>query len=734
MDAENQGGSIDDQEEFFSSREDMVKNWLEAIEIASSDEKDWRKDTKDAITVYEAGENAPGTAFNIYHANINTIVPAIFNTPPIPDVRPRWGDTNPELKNASRIIERVISQSIDDDDFVDTISSAVFDLAVSSRGVARVTYEPVMEGDKVVYQECGEEYVYWSDFRHGPCRKWKDCPWVAFRKFLSKDEIAKAASKTIADKLSYDHRSDVQDDDDGGEKDDLKDIYKRALIWEIWDKDTGKVYWISPSYDKEPVWDEQDPLGLKGFFPCPRPMYAGKTNKNLTPISDFKVYRGLIEEVDRLTRRITALLNQCRARGMVAKFPGQNDLQRISQADDGELIEVSDANVLLQGGGLEKLISWFPLEPIIKTIQILYQQREVAKQNIYEVTGISDIVRGQSNPNETLGAQKIKSEWGGLRLQTRQAEVARFCRDLIRMKAEIVGEHYTDEMLAVISGLPIQNAKAILSSDAMRTWLIDIETDSTVMADLSYKQENMSKFVQGAGVYFQSLAGPMEAGLIDPGDVTAMFVSFCRSFKLGREAEDALERMLQKAQQNVPDPQKVQQQIAQQKEQAEQEIQQMQEQAKQQIEVEKKDAAADLKLEKTQELLTRVEHRAAMEAENNRIDVEETRVDHEREKLEFDKEMAAADAEWKRYMEENKAFKDGVEGKPNKGAAAPLDEFRQILSALTEATQQLMASSQATNASLDEVKEYIAAPALIERDSQGRVIGAVKQIEKPTIQ
>ena len=33
---------------------------------------------------------------------------------------------------------------------------------------------------------------------------------------------------------------------------------------------------------------------------------------------------------------------------------------------------------------------------------------------IQQVTGWSDIMRGQSNPNETLGAQKLKTRFGGV--------------------------------------------------------------------------------------------------------------------------------------------------------------------------------------------------------------------------------------------------------------------------------------------------------------------------------
>jgi hypothetical protein len=44
---------------------------------------------------------------------------------------------------------------------------------------------------------------------------------------------------------------------------------------------------------------------------------------------------------------------------------------------------------------------------------------------IYEVTGISDIVRGQGNAQETATAQEIKSQWGSLRIRKLQKQIER---------------------------------------------------------------------------------------------------------------------------------------------------------------------------------------------------------------------------------------------------------------------------------------------------------------------
>jgi hypothetical protein len=56
----------------------------------------------------------------------------------------------------------------------------------------------------------------------------------------------------------------------------------------------------------------------------------------------------------------------------------------------------------------------------------LYAQRDQLVQAIYEISGISDVLRGSTDAQETLGAQQIKANFGSLRLKERQkAEEAR---------------------------------------------------------------------------------------------------------------------------------------------------------------------------------------------------------------------------------------------------------------------------------------------------------------------
>jgi hypothetical protein len=101
---------------------------------------------------------------------------------------------------------------------------------------------------------------------------------------------------------------------------------------------------------------------------------------------------------------------------------------------------------------LDKAITWWPLDSIVNALAQLTQQREMIKATIYEVTGLSDIVRGASDPDETATAQQLKSQWGSLRIQKMQSEVARFARDLFRLKAEIMANKFSFETMLLMTG------------------------------------------------------------------------------------------------------------------------------------------------------------------------------------------------------------------------------------------------------------------------------------------
>lgn len=86
-----------------------------------------------------------------------------------------------------------------------------------------------------------------------------------------------------------------------------------------------------------------------------------------------------------------------------------------------------------------------------------------------------------------------------------------------------------------------ENLSRILHSDHMRMWRIDIETDSTVQADVSEAQRNMSGFVQGLASYLTAIGPAVQAGVVKVETAADLLKAFARAYKLGRSAETAIE-------------------------------------------------------------------------------------------------------------------------------------------------------------------------------------------------
>jgi hypothetical protein len=610
--------------------EGVVAMWLQAIDLAGRQEDAWRKRAEECCSLYRGGmenERTRKRRFNILYANVETLAPATYNSLPIPDIRRRFNEADPVSKQASTIIERCLSFSMEQEDFDGVLQRAVKDALLVGRAVTRVKYEATFEAAEITDDDAEEaeepgdvetegtcaETVSWVDFRHGPAKVWRDVPWIAFRHFLTRAEIKKLSPRN-GERMDLDARvpgMDEKDDKDGQQP---PDLFRRATVWEIWDREKREVVFIAPALKDAPLKTMDDPLGLSGFYPIPKPIYALESPDDLTPVEPYRLYKDLATELDVITRRISALTAAMKWRGAYSD-PNLGDfLSKFKDLADGELAPLDNAGAMMNGGGLEKAFWFMPLEQVVQVVTQLYQAREQVKQSIYEVTGIADIVRGATKANETATAQQIKSQWGNLRIQHLQSEVGRFARDLLRLQAEIVAEKFAPETMFSMSGVDLPKAEelqaqvtqqlqgqalspeqqkvmdetvtqekvvALLQNDTLRRFRIDIETDSTIRADVQRQQENVAGFVQGFGSFIQAIGPAVQGGQMPMPVAAEMMKSFSRAFKLGRSVEDALEAMPTE-QPPQADPAAAAQAAEQAKAQAAMQMKQMEMQAEQQ--------------------------------------------------------------------------------------------------------------------------------------------------------
>lgn len=473
--SESNNAGYSSPKEIGLSDADIVKRWVLELDLAGKAQKEWRKDA-DAVLKRYRGVKRKKNSFNILWSNTETLRQAVYNTLPKPDVRRRFRDDDPVAKVVSQVLERCADYAIDTYDFDGILKQDLMDMLLPGRGLSRVKYVPDFEDmdayssqetkeeddaptaesakpqERLKYEAAVCEHVQWDDFRHGPGKTWDEVRWVAFRhRFSETGGIEKFGE------IFKDVQLDDVADESVRKSGDTAKLFKSAEVWEIWDKDDKTVLFIANQYKASPLQVEDDPLGLDCFFPNPRPLYAIEDPTSLEPIILFAQYKEQAEELDRITSRINNLTDALRHRGVYNKV--LVEIEQLQDAGDNVMIAAKNVEALIASGGLEKHIWTMPIEQAANVIKVLMEQRESCKAVIYEITGIADIMRGATDPNETKGAQVIKTTWGTQRLKKMQAEFQRYVRDIIRLKCQIIANKFQPETIMDMTGLKLAHTE-----------------------------------------------------------------------------------------------------------------------------------------------------------------------------------------------------------------------------------------------------------------------------------
>lgn len=567
------------------------KKWERELNAADEHEKDWREKARKILKRYRDERDAKDndvTRFNILFSNTEVLKGAVYQRLPVPEVRRRFDDKDPVGKAACDVLDRCLTYASDAYDFHGALESVRDDSLLPGRGVARVKYVPQVQEvggvEQVVYEEVRCEYHDWEMFRYSPAKRWDKVRWVAFGDLLTRDDLVSQFGP-IGEEVKLDWKPDHLAED-------CHEVHKRAIVWSIWDKTSKKLKVWCSGYNKALLAKVDDPLRLEQFFPCPRPVYTVYTTNSLIPVPEYTEYQDQAVELDELTGRITALTDALRFRGVYDK--NHPELGSLAKAGDTEFIPVENIAALAEKGGLDNAFMQLPIEGIGKVLEGLYVQREQVKQTIYEITGISDILRGSSESDETATAQQIKAQYGGLRIKNRQGEMQRFARDILRLKAEVMAEHFSPQTLQQISGvkLPSQQEKAmaqqalmqaqatgqqpdpraikvmelpswdevlaLIKDDKMRGFRIDVETDSTIQPDQQMEQQSRIEAITGFGAMLQHMVPAVQLGLMPPEMAQKSIAWVIRSFKNPGELEEVLDKMADQPPQPMgPSPEEV---------------------------------------------------------------------------------------------------------------------------------------------------------------------------------
>lgn len=388
----------------------------------------------------------------LFWANIQTLGPSIYSRPPVPVIMPRFKDQRPVPRVASELLERSVVVSFETSKIDRTLRLVRDDLARLSRGVVWQRYEKKDKKANALTEKVCNEFKFRGDFLHDPARCWAEVDWVAAASYLDKEAMKDRFAKISGDAYetaAYAVRKDPNDS--------KTDNRLKAKVWELWSKSEDKVIWIAEGAEK--VLEKADPhLTLEDFFPCPEPAYGTLQPQSLIPVPDMLQYKDQLEEINELTARVAALSEAVKVRGFYPAGAGEigDAIEAAIKTRTNNQVLVPVSNwAMLGNGNPNDMIVWLPLEMIVNTISQLIELRRQLIQDVYEISGISDILRGSTNPNETLGAQELKAQTGSTRIRDKQEEIVRLARDVTRNTAEIMAEEFSVKTLLDMSQMII---------------------------------------------------------------------------------------------------------------------------------------------------------------------------------------------------------------------------------------------------------------------------------------
>lgn len=558
----------------------LRRRWGQRIAKRQQDLLQFHTSGNTVVDTYriEKKTEAQADRYNILFSITETIKPSLYSQTPKPMVQRRQRDRNNlSVLGATLIQEAAITYTMDEQDFDDIIRSALEDFLLPGMGQVWLRYQPtinqiaqqdddendiigedgkVVTTDEVVYEQVVMEYTHWKDFLWGKAPKWAKVPWVARRVYVDRLSSVQLLGKEITRKLKFSHSTQ------GVANDNMDIDADTCAIWEIWDKKTRKVLWLADCYEDDMLKVVPDFLKLAEFYPCPEPMRAVTTNNKFTPRPFYSQYQAQAEELNEITYRIRILVDALRVIGIYDS--SVTALKNLLGGKGNKMVPVDGWATVQEKGGLKGVVDFLPLETVINTLMQLYDARERVKTEIYEITGWSDIIRGVSKASETLGAQQIKAEWAGARLKDLQKTVQRFCRNTLRIAGEIIAEHFTPEMLLLMSGIEddiqanpqlaqaFQKSVELLHNEKERCALIDIETDSTLVPDEASDKKERMEFVSGVGAFLQQAVPAMQQTPA-MGPVLGEILMFAiRGFRSARTLESTFQSFVQQMTSNPP--------------------------------------------------------------------------------------------------------------------------------------------------------------------------------------
>jgi hypothetical protein len=566
----------------FKSKSDLYERELAA---AKKELERWQETASRVVKRYLGGKTTSaasvsddGGVFNLFWSNVNILKAALYAKQPRADVSRRHKDYMDDVARVGgEMIERILNLDMDSraSDFDAALRHVIEDRLVPGMGQMWLRYDPTFVKQKVEpvndpqtgaqlvaggeFEVIGDEhvasdYVYWKDFLYSPARTWSEVRWVARGVWMTREQLVAKFGKigeTVPLQNPRGSRNTLPENDP----------WSKAQVWEIWSKETRYVCWKVLGF--EPLLGEQpDPLGLQNFFPCPKPLIANTSTTGFIPKADYQMLRDQYVELDVVSARIALLEDAIRVAGVYDKGSPQLS-QLISNRIQNAMIPADNWAMFAERGGIKGAVDWFPLEQVITALDKLREVKRALMTDLYELTGLSDIMRGATVASETATAQQLKAQYGSVRMQFMQGELAEFVQSALGIKAEIMAAHFQPETLirrSLIDKTPdaplAEQAVELLRDKRMAIYSLAVDPDTMAMVDYAAEQQARTQCITAVATFLQS-AWPLAQAKPEATPFLMQILQWLLAgFKAGKQIEGVLDQAITAMQNTPPQPEK----------------------------------------------------------------------------------------------------------------------------------------------------------------------------------
>jgi hypothetical protein len=578
-----QQGKITSAEDFKATPAGMAQRWGTEIAASRQELRKFHDDAKKIVHRYLDKRDDFGrdeSRVNLFWSTMKVMFSMLYARPPKADVSRAWQDSDDDqARVAGTILQRLLNRSFSDNMSVwdAAIRNGIEDWLVVGMGQVWLRYEvktepymieavidpmtgmelsPAAEGERIVHEDAPCDYVYWEDFFWSPARTWHEVRWVARRVYMTKDQLVERFGEEIARVVPMNRPSKATNLQETPKY----DPWEKAEVFEIWCKENRKVYWYAMG--SEVILDvKDDPLQLDEFFPCPKPLVANATTSNFMPRADYIFAQDQFNELDEINTRITWLTRAAKVAGVYDKSAGDSVGRMFSQAAENQLIPVDNWAMFAEAGGVKGKVDFAPIDQIVNCIERLRGYRQDKVMQIYEVLGVSDVMRGSSKASETATAQQIKAQFGSTRVQLMQFYIAEWISHALKIKAEIICKHWQPETIirrsniertvdAQLAGPAIQ----LLKDEEMSEYRINVEADSMAAMDWAEERDAAVQFLQGMGAYISQVY-PMAQQTPGSGPVLMKLLQWgLAKFRVSSEIESVIDQAIAAMQQAMSQP------------------------------------------------------------------------------------------------------------------------------------------------------------------------------------